>query len=163
MTRVFVVETSYLCELYRVPGFSSQDFSELLRDKWSQEYEKGGRFRVPVGCLYQLCDHIADVPNGSRRRELAVMVATDVESSVASAIPWLIAPSYGVDQLASFVHAFASNAGHLKLGLTNSQVVEIARRLKRKYGRAGDYRVHIWTRNQNLKAYEPDDELDPLT
>ena len=94
---------------------------------------------------------------------MAVMVATDVESSVASAIPWLIAPSYGIDQLSSFVHAFASNAGHLKLGLTNSQVVEIARRLKRKYGRAGDYRVHIWTRNQNLKAYEPDGELDPLT
>ena len=163
MTRVFVVETSYLCELYKVPMFSNQEFSARLREKWDRERKKGAGFRVPVGCVYQLCDHIADVPDGSRRRELAVRVATDVESSVASAIPWLIVPSHGVNELSSFVRAFASNAGHLKLGLTNSQVVEIARGLKSKYGGVGSYRVHIWTRNQDLKAHEPDDELDPLT
>ena len=162
VTRIFIVETSYLCELYKVPSFSNPKFSALLRAKWERERKSGAGFRVPVGCLYQLCDHIADEPNGSLRRELAVRVATDVESSVARAIPWLIAPSHGVNELASFVRAFASDAGNLKLGLTNSQVVEIARGLKSKYGGTGTCRVHIWTRNQTLKAYEPDPEPDPL-
>ena len=27
---------------------------------------------------------------------------------------------------------------------------------------SANYRVHIWTRNRSLKAYEPDAEPDPL-
>lgn len=162
MTRVFVVETSYLCELYGVPNFSDPNFSASLRTKWDGEREAGTSFRVPVGCVYQLCDHIADVPDGGRRRKLAGRVATDVTSSAQHGIPWLIIPSDGVTELASFVHRFASDDGHRELGLTNSQIVAIANDLKRKYGGVGDYRVHIWTRNGALKAYEPDREPNPL-
>lgn len=104
MTRVFVVETSYLCELYGVPNFSDPNFSASLRTKWDGEREAG----------------------------------------------------------TSFVHRFASDDGHRELGLTNSQIVAIANDLKRKYGGVGDYRVHIWTRNGALKAYEPDREPNPL-
>ena len=39
MTRVFVVETSYLCELYRVPNFSDPAFSASLRTRWDRERE----------------------------------------------------------------------------------------------------------------------------
>lgn len=162
MTKVFVVETSYLCELYRVPNFSDPKFSASLRTRWDGEREAGASFRVPVGCVYQLCDHIADVPDGGRRRKLAVRVATDVRSSVENWMPWLIIPSDGVTELARFVHRFASDDGHRELGLTNSQIVEIAKGLKRKYGSVGSYRVHIWTRNETLKAYEPDPEPSPL-
>lgn len=162
MTRVFVIETSYLCELYGVPNFSNPGFSSSLRAKWDREREAGASFRVPVGCLYQLCDHIADVPDGRRRRKLAEQVAADVASSVEAWMPWLIIPSDGVTELARFVRRFASDDGHRVLGLTNSQVVEIAKDLKRKYGGVGSYRVHIWTRNGTLKAYEPDLEPNPL-
>lgn len=162
MTRVFVVETSYLCELYAVPNFSDSAFSASLRTKWDGEREAGASFRVPVGCVYQLCDHIADVPDGGRRRRLAVQVATDVASSVDRWMPWLIIPSDGATELARFVRRFASDDGHRRLGLTNSQIVAIANNLKQKYGRVGDYRVHIWTRNETLKAYEPDREPNPL-
>ncbi len=162
MTRVFVVETSYLCELYGDPNFSDPNFSASLRTKWDGERKAGTSFRVPVGCVYQLCDHIAGVPDGERRRKLAGRVATDVTSSAQHGIPWLIIPSDGVTELAAFVHRFASDDGHRELGLTNSQIVQIANGLKRKYGGVGDYRVHIWTRNSALKAYEPDREPNPL-
>ena len=162
MTRVLVVETSYLCELYRVPRFSEPQFGNRLLARWSKEERAGARFHVPVGCVYQLCDHIADVPDGAVRFRLADKIATDVQSSTKRFLPWLVVPADGVAELARSVRAFASDAGHLKLGLTNAQVVEVAQDLKTKYSDMANYQVHIWTRNSSLKAYEPDREPDPL-
>ena len=49
MTRVFVVDTSYLTEFYSVPRFSEPRFSKVLIGRMVQEVS--GRFHVPVGCL----------------------------------------------------------------------------------------------------------------
>lgn len=160
MTRVFVLDTSYLAELYSVPGFSDAAFSRALKNR--MEREVGARFHVPVGCLYKLCDHIADVGDGNRRHQLARQVAVDVKSSIGRSMPWLMSPATGLDGIAEFVQRFAFNPEHLKIGLTNSEVIEIANALKRKYGTDHAYRVHIWTRNRRLKAHEPDPEPEPL-
>ena len=160
MTRVFVLDTSYLAELYSVPGFSEAAFSRALRKKIARE--TGARFHVPVGCLYKLCDHIADVGDGNQRHQLARQVATDVKSSMARGLPWLMSPAAGLDTIAEFVQRFAFNPEHLKIGLTNSEVIEIANALRTKYGTDPGYKVHIWTRNRRLKAHEPDPEPAPL-
>ena len=160
MTRVYVVETSCLCELYGLPGFSDPKFAERLQRRRARE--ESARFHVPLGCLYQLFDHIADVTDGSRRRRLALTVATDVRSSLDEGVPWLISPPRTRDELADIFGAFATDPGRLGLGLTNSDVVKVAADLKRKYGSSGNYRVHIWTKKQTLKAYEPDAEPDSL-
>lgn len=160
MTRIFVVDTSYLLELYAVPGFSDRSFSTRLRERMAGL--AGARFHVPAGCLYKFCDHISDVTDGSRRHHLAHRIATDVESSIGRARPWLISPSKGLSELAGFIRAFASDPTRHVVGLTNSDVIEIANELKRKYGSSTDYRVHIWTRNAQLKAHEPDQEPEPL-
>ncbi|MYB98636.1 MAG: hypothetical protein F4X60_08780 [Gemmatimonadetes bacterium] len=160
MTRIFVVDTSYLLEPYSVPGFSDRTFSTRLRERMAGL--AGARFHVPAGCLYKFCDHISDVTDGNRRRHLAHRIATDVESSIARARPWLISPSKGLGELAGFIRAFASDPTRHAVGLTNSDVIEVANALKRKYGSSTDYRVHIWTRNAQLKAHEPDREPEPL-
>ena len=103
------------------------------------------------------------------RRQLAHQVAEDARSSVDLAVPWVISPSAwmmsslsGLTALAGSVQAFAEHAGRRELNLTNSETIDIAAGLKKKYAGQPDYRVHIWTRNRALKAYEPDAEPDPL-
>ena len=160
MTRIFVLDTSYLLELYSVPGFSDRTFSARLREKMAGL--AGARFHVPIGCLYKFCDHISDVSDGNRRYDLAHRIATDVGSSIEHARPWLISPSQGLNELAGFIRAFASDPTRHMVGLTNSDVIEVANVLKRKYGSSTDYRVHIWTKNTQLKAHEPDREPEPL-
>lgn len=163
MTRIIVVEASYLCELYRVPRFSDPAFSTRLQQRWDREARpQGASFYVPLGCLYQLCNHIADVPDGNQRHRLANQVVLDVESSLERGNLWTILPTQGLKYLPPFLRAFASDPAHLRLGLTNTEVVKIATDLKRKYGSSGAYQVHIWTKNLTLKAYEPDAEPDPL-
>ena len=160
MTRIFVFDTSYLLELYAVPGFSDRTFSTRLRERI--DGMTGARLHVPVGCLYKFCDHIPDVADGNRRHQLAHQIAADVESSIECARPWVISPSKGLTELAGFVRAFASDPTRHEVGLTNSDVIEVANALKRKYGSSTGYEVHIWTRNARLKALEPDQELEPL-
>ena len=160
MTRVFVVDTSYLTEIYSVPGFSDERFTRAITERMAKE--TSARFHVPVGCLYRLCDHITDVPDGNLQRRLARRVADDVQSSVERARPWVVAPAKGLPDLASSVRTFADDVGRLRLNLTNSETADVAIALKRRYGGQPGYFVHIWTRNQALKAYEPDAEPNPL-
>lgn len=163
MIPILVVETSYLCEMYRVPGFSDATFSSRLQERWDRmAREQRASFYVPLGCLYQLCDHIADVPDGNQRRRLANQVVADVESALDRGSLWTILPTQGLDELPGFLRAFASDPGHLRLGLTNSDVLKIASDLSSRYGSSSGYRVHIWTRNRSLKTREPDSEPNPL-
>ena len=141
-------------------GLSERTFSRRLRER--MDGLARARFHVPAGCLYKFCDHISDVPDGNRRRRLAHRIATDVESSIEHARPWLISPSKGLNELAGFIRAFASDPTRHVVGLTNSDVIEVATALKRKYGSSTHYRVHIWTKNAQLKGHEPDREPEPL-
>ena len=74
----------------------------------------------------------------------------------------MMSPSAGLAALARSVQAFAEEPSRQELNLTNSETIDIAVGLKKKYASHLNYRVHIWTRNQVLKADEPDAEPDPL-
>lgn len=161
MPTIFVLDTSYLCELYRVPGSCRADLPTLIEERIRMQAE--GRFYVPLGCLYELCDHIADVSDGGRRRDIASKVVSDVETSLKDALPWLIGSAVDVeDELLRLLRAFSEYSFRLQLSLTDSTVISEAKRLKQKYSDSLGYQVHIWTTDQTLKAYEPDPEPNPL-
>ena len=161
MPTVLVLDTSYLCELYRVPGFHRREVSAQIEERIQMQAE--GRFYVPLGCLYELCDHIGDVADGRRRREIAVQVVSDVETSLADGLPWIILPAADVKaELPQLLRAFSEDSLRLQMGLTDSTVVSVAQRLSKKYSASLDYRVHIWTTDERLKAYEPDSEPNRL-
>jgi len=48
------------------------------------------------------------------------------------------------------------------MGLTDTYTLEEAVRLKARYNSAKDYKVHIWTKDNSLKAHEPDAEPNPF-
>ncbi|WP_419934531.1 hypothetical protein [Candidatus Palauibacter sp.] len=159
MQTAFVLDTSYLCEFYRVPGHHRNEFSARIGQRMHEQ--PTGRFFLPLGCLYQLCDHIGNISDGHKRRDLASTVVSDIKASLEDGWPWLIVPAADVeDELPRLLRAFSEDPVRLKMGLTDSTVVSEANRLKQKYSPSLEYRVHIWTRK--LKAYEPDPEPDAL-
>ena len=161
MATVFVLDTSYLCEFYRVPRCYRSGFSDKIQQRMRDQ--STGRFFLPLGCLYQLCDHIGDVENGHKRRKLAKAVESDVNSSIEKVIPWIIVPATDVKAgLSGLLRRFSEDPAHLEMGLTDSTVISEAERLKKEYTTSLGYRVHIWTTDRRLKVYEPDPEPDPL-
>jgi len=159
--RVYVIDTSYLVELFRIPGFSQESAVKKVRKRYSIAIENASRLYVPLPCIFELGDHIAKVDNGNSRRKAGKVFCDTITSSVERNIPWIITPSTEIELLPRFCEIFLENCVKQCIGLTDTFTIQEAHRLKKKYVSFG-YKVHIWTKDKSLKAHEPDFENDPF-
>ena len=165
-TTALVIDTSYLLELLRVPGHFDPDFSGHVKQRFSQSVAANHRLYVPFAVVFELADHIAHVRDGSARKRLADFLAATVRSCIESATPWIITPAskdilYDLSELLRLCDVYAQELAIQGIGLSDTSVIEEARRLKQKYNQPDD-QVYIWTRDQTLKSHEPDAEPEPL-
>lgn len=161
MHTIFVVDTSYLLELFAVPNFSTPESVDAVKEKFRLAIESRHQIVVPLGCIYELANHIADVPDGNIRNRLAAQLSDAVSRSLKTSQPWLIIPP---DKLESFLpellKTFSTDYVAQKLSLTDTATILEALRLKEKYTTL--CKVHIWTKDVTLKAREPDAEEEPF-
>lgn len=164
--RIYVVDTSYLLELYRVDGCSQEEGHLSVLQKFRENIETG-QFFVPISVLFELANHIADIHDSQRRRSLADKLRTNIESSVSEQTPWVVThatDAQGLDDLLSALNEsatrFADEFSAQRLGLTDTTVILEAERLRKKFvsDSLRNYQIHIWTRHSELKAREPDTE-----
>jgi hypothetical protein len=155
--KIYVVDTSYLDELLRVPKFyTDQSFIEVnnrFRDAITSHF----RLYVPLPCIFELGNHIANCSNGDTKRDLVDKLVKMVSSSILESIPFTIIPATSMEDFLRLFQEFANTYSVLRISLTDSFIIQEAKRLKNEHREKG-YSVHIWTRDQNLKAYEPDPE-----
>jgi len=161
-----VVDTSYLLELYRVPGKHEPAFSERVRERFRGAIDASHRLFVPFAVVFEVANHIARVRDWPSRRGLAEQLARVVRASVEEGTPWVMTPANediltALTALLALLDRYADEWVRHGIGLSDAAILELARRLKAKYNQPGD-RVHIWTRDQALKAREPDTEPEPL-
>ena len=158
--RVYVIDTSYLLELFAVPGHSTKEARDEIKIRIAAAAKSGARLYVTVPCIYELANHISQVPNGNARRSLAEQVRDTVLSSLDQGTPWTIIPSQQLDTFKNLIVSFIDNHVIQGIDLSDSTLIDEARRLKRDtYQRRGSP-VHIWTKDRKLKVYEPDSEPD---
>lgn len=165
--RVLVIDTSYLVEIYRVPGrFHEAAHAEIVR-RLAIELDRGTRCYVPVAVIFELANHVAHVKSGASRRALAKRLADDVRASIDQGVPWIVVPTEDrailmeTAHLLELVDEFATALADQAIGLSDAAVITEARRLKKRPTHPG-FPVHIWTREQAMKAHEPDAEPDPF-
>lgn len=96
VTRAYVLDTSYLLEIYRVPGHSSKVCYAPIEQRLRRAIEAEDRLYTPFPVIFELANHIAQVSDGGRRIALARKLAKDIRGSAKSQVPWIIAP--GSDQ-----------------------------------------------------------------
>jgi hypothetical protein len=156
-TRVLVIDTSYLLELFKVPRFSTEKSVLEIRKRHKEAINEGCRLYVPVPCIFELADHIADVKEGSLRKKIAQNFLETLNSSITEYIPWIITPVEVLNRLPGLCSIFVSQYAPESIGLTDTTIIDEANRLRSKYSGLG-YQVHIWTKDSSLKAREPDRE-----
>jgi len=162
MTIVYVIDTSYLLELFEVPRFSNKASATTVRSFYAKAIESKSRLFVPVSCIFETANHIADVSNGAQRHKLASKLYQSVKQSLEESVPWVITPKDSPQKaLPRLLTEFLNSHVRQRIGLTDTQVIEEARRLKADYTSFG-YQVHIWTTDKRVKALEPDAELSPF-
>ncbi|CAG0988888.1 hypothetical protein ANRL3_02632 [Anaerolineae bacterium] len=169
--RIYVVDTSYLLELFRVPKDSTDESHAKVKAKFSEAIERGDRLYVPLPVLFELANHIADVKDSSRRKVLADELRRAVAISVESETPWIVTPPGNAETIAELMTALAESTGRFasefsaqRLGLTDTVIIMEAERLRKEHKstRLKPYVVHIWTRYQAMKSLEPDTESEPF-
>jgi predicted nucleic acid-binding protein len=161
-----LVDTSYLLELFKVPDRFEPAFAERVKQRFRAAMDAKYRLYVPFPVVFEVANHIAGVRDGGSRKRLADLLANTVRNCVESANPWIITPAsedilYDLSELLRLCDVYAREMAVQSIGLSDTAIIEEARRLKGKYNQPED-RVHIWTRDQALKAHEPDAEPAPL-
>ena len=155
---VYVIDTSYLLELYAVPGYSTQKAIDEIRRRFDNAVRQNARLFVTVPSIYELANHIADVSDGNARWSLAKKLRDDILSSLDEGVPWTIIPSQELSALKKLIASFVDNHVLEGIGLSDSTLIDEADRLKRTTYHGSAWRVHIWTKHKKLKAREPDKE-----
>ena len=158
---VYVIDTSYLLELFQVPTFSDSVSISEVKNRFDNAIRTKSRLYVPLPCIFEFAKHIAGVNDGSVRNRIARYFCETVKSSVEKGGPWIIIPSINIEKLPQFCDNYIKQYVSQKFSLTDTFIITEARRIKKEYGSFG-YKVHIWTKDTSLKAHEPDTEEDPF-
>ena len=86
-----ILDTSWLLELYRVPGYFDDSRTIHVRTETARLIDAGRELFVTVPVLFEVASHITHVRDGNRRHSLAQMLRDQIASSVARESPWTIA------------------------------------------------------------------------
>ncbi|CAG1021858.1 hypothetical protein DOJK_01288 [Patescibacteria group bacterium] len=165
MITYIVVDTGYLVELFEVPDHCNQTDVIKIKDKFKIAKEQKYRLYIPIPVLFELANFIAHVKDGNIRRQLVSNFSETVKQGISSESTFLniipCTPFAIIDELKNsledFVQRFADEYSQQGLGFTDSAVLIEAQNLKNKYNL-----VHIWTKDEPLKPYEPDTEPNPF-
>ena len=161
-TTIYVLDTSYLDELLRCDGYTNPEASERVRGLFHSALKRKSRFFVPLPCLFELGNHIAQVKHDDRRQELVHSLLDAVHKSLDSQRPWHITPAESPERmLPALMQRFETLACKKQIGLVDTFVLSEAERLKTMHAKA-NVKVHIWSNDRPLKGQEPDKEAYPF-
>jgi hypothetical protein len=158
--KIYVFDTSYLLELSDCGRDVVPAARDHIRKMFQTAAKAGARFVVPLPCLFELGDHIADVRHEKKRNELAEWLLHTVKSSLEDELPWIITPAGDPKEvLPPLLSRFKNNTVKKQVGLVDTFTAQEAQRLKKEYRKMKAV-VHVWTNDRALKALEPDKEVD---
>ena len=154
--RIFVVDTSYLLELFKVGSRTKKDWNEeshkIIKQKFGEEQQAGSQFYFPIPVLFELANHIADADN---RHIIVEYFMGLINQCLDDDIPFFITPCSNADSIKYFIldliliiNRFNNEFVYQELGLTDTSIIAEATRLKEKYKLSCT--VHIWTKHQRL-------------
>ena len=87
---VAILDTSWLLELYRVPGFFEESRTSHVRDEPARLIDGQFELFATVPVLFEVASHITRVDRGHRRRALTKRLLKDIEGSINRDVPWTI-------------------------------------------------------------------------
>lgn len=159
---VYVVDTSYLLELYAVPTFSEKAAIAAVRERFRMASEARNALLVPFACLWETGNHIATIRDPASRTRWAELLKNEVANALSPARqgPYVVVGAPPLEQLDALLARWADKHVRDGRGLVDAATVETACQQKLKY--TTQRRVHIWTRDRALKNMEPDQESDPF-
>ena len=152
MRKAAILDTSWLLELYRVPGDFDGRRTHHVRSETAKIVEDGCELFVTVPVLFEVASHITRVGDGQRRRTLGKKLLEDITSSMDRDEPWTIA-AVGEDillraeDLLHLARRFLQESGP-NYSFANISIIDLGTELRKR-----NHAVEILTFNTRLKSY----------
>ena len=89
-SRVGILDTSWLLELYRVPGHFKDSRTQQIYSVTVELIAAKCELFVTVAVLFEVSQHITHVKSGKQRRALSKRFRDDIASSLGRDTPWTV-------------------------------------------------------------------------
>ena len=152
LKRAAILDTSWLLELYRVPGYFDESRTRGVQKETARIVNADGKLFVTVPVLFEVASHITHVRNGNRRRSLGKRLLEDIEKSIDEDSPWTIV-AIGKDvllrseDLIELARRFLQEAGP-NYSFADISIIDLATELRKR-----NHSIEILAFDRQLAAY----------
>lgn len=152
LSGVAILDTSWLLELYRVPGHFTEERTPHVHRETGELSGAGSELFVTFSVLFEVAGHITRVSDGTRRRELSEMLRDDIRTAIDRERPWTIATVdseilFRLEDVMQLAERFLESSG-TGYSLADISIIDLAEELQR-LGRS----VKILAFDQQLESY----------
>ena len=148
MSNVHFIDTSVLVELLNIPNMNNHHAQAQA------EYEtlaaRGDVFVLPVAVLVETGNHIAHIPDGNIRYQIAVQFSKLVQKAVNAEDNWNTVPSISPDTLRTIINQFPVQAKG-RTGFGDISIIEQFNDYWQNRQPIGEMR--IWAFDVHLQEY----------
>lgn len=149
---VAILDTSWLLELYRVPGYFEKSRTRDVERRTAAVGKAGYELFVTVPVLFEVASHITHVRKGGRRRALGKRLRDDIASSIDRESPWTIATVgreilLRAEDVIRLADRFLEETGP-NYSFANISIIDLAAKLRRP-----ERTVRVLTFDGRLAAY----------
>ncbi len=147
---ICLVDTSIFCNIVEVPGRCQhrEQVLQALEQKLSDEWN----LLLPLAAVIETGNHIAQVPDGRRRRSAAERFAEQVVQAINGQSPWVVTPMPHAGDWLAWLDEFPDSAMR-GMGIGD---LTILKEYERQCAIFTARRVMIWSLDQHLSGYDRD-------
>ena len=148
MSKVIIVDTAVLLNILNVPT-RNQDHHEVC-EELDEVLVAGANLLLPLAAVFETGNHIAQLPDGGRRRRFSRIFCDQVRMALMGEAPWALIPLPNFDQLAEWLDHFPD---HAMRGVSMGDL-SIIKAWEDACARHRGQRVRIWSLDQHLQGYD---------
>lgn len=146
---VCIIDTTIVVELLGVPGLSGDH--DACVTAFEERVEAKETFLLPLPVLFETGNHVAQIPDGNRRREWGERFLAFAKPALAGETPFVATPSPSIQEVALWLEDFADYAMR-EVGLVDRALIDLFERQKAMMRGSRD--VYIWSLDHALLAYD---------
>jgi hypothetical protein len=145
---IVLIDTSVFCNIVPVPG-RDQNREEVM-NKLTDYITDNATLLLPMTAVLETGNHVAQIPNGHKRRATATEFCKQVRDAIQGSAPWTPTPFWEPELLDEWLMEFPQYA----LGGKGIGDLSIVKEWERQISLNKSRRILIWSFDGHLASYD---------
>ena len=156
MSTVHFVDTTVMTALLNIPKHNSDERCMAAKEEYELLDKNGDVFVLPLAVLVETGNHIAHIPDGNMRREIAIKFVTLIREATKPKNNWNVMPEISVSVMGAILDQFPEQA-MTGVGFGDVSIIEQFNEYWENRQPIG--KMRIWSFDEHLLGYSQIGEL----